>query len=174
MVPTKRFLVPVVAVLAFLMIVPVANAQSNRSKQKLGLNLGLLGDPFPTLVGFNVNYNVTDFVRATAGYGSVSATVTGGKLTASTFGAGARFMMPDWNLTPVVGISWATVSVTAEGTGVIGDVGGFSGSASHMYMTFGFDWQTGSGFNLGAGYNYSLKSGVGGLPYVNLGWYFTI
>ena len=77
-------------------------------------------------------------------------------------------------MAPVVGLSWATVSVTAEGTGVIGDVGGFSGSASHMYMTFGFDWQTGSGFNLGAGYNYSLKSGVGGLPYINLGWYFSI
>jgi len=146
--------------------------QSSRSEKKIGLHLGLLGDPFPTLIGFNANYNVIDWVRVTAGYGSVTASVTGGELKATTFGAGVRVFVPDWNFSPVGGISWATVSVTATGTGVIGDVGGFSGSASHMYATIGFDWQTGMGFNLGAGYNLSLKSGVGGLPYVNLGWYF--
>lgn len=174
MVPGKRLFVPIVGILMFLLIVPAANGQSNRSKKKLGVHVGLLGDPFPTLVGFNANYNVMDWARATVGYGSVSADVTGGKLTATTFGLGARFMVPNWSFSPVVGLSWATVSVTAEGTGVIGDVGGFSGSASHLYATFGVDWQSGIGFNFGAGYNYSLKSGVGGLPYVNLGWYFAL
>ncbi|MEP0823091.1 MAG: hypothetical protein HRF44_09610 [Ignavibacterium sp.] len=153
---------------------PDLHAQSNRMKQKLGLHLGLVGDPFPTLTGANVNYNVTDFLRASAGYDSFSVSVTGGDLTASTFGAGVRAMLPAWNFSPVLGLSWATVSVSASGTGVIGDTGGFSASASHLYATFGIDWQTGSGFNLGAGYNYSLKSGVGGLPYVNLGWYFSL
>lgn len=173
MIRTTRLFVSIVA-LFMLLAVTTAQGQSNRSREKLGIHIGLLGDPFPTLVGFNVDYNVMDWARVSAGYGSVSATVTGGKLTASTFGAGARFMVPDWNFTPVVGLSWATVSISAEGTIVVGDVGGFSTSASHLYATFGFDWQTGSGFNLGAGYNYSLKSGVGGLPYVNLGWYFAL
>lgn len=163
-----------VAILAIGVIGENVQAQSNRSQKKLGLHIGLLGDPFPTLIGGNVNYNVMDWVRATVGYGSVTATVGSGELTASTFGAGARFMVPDWNFSPVVGISWATVSVTASDPTLVGDVGGFSASASHMYATFGIDWQTGGGFNLGAGYNLSLKSGVGGLPYVNLGWYFAL
>lgn len=147
-------------------------AQSSRSEKKIGLHIGLLGDPFPTLIGFNANYNVTNWLRVTAGYGSVTASVTGGELKATTIGGGVRLFVPDWNFSPVGGISFASVSVSASGTGVVGDVGGFSGSASHMYATIGFDWQTGMGFNLGAGYNLSLKSGVGGLPYVNLGWYF--
>ncbi len=170
-----RLLGPVlVAILIIGIVGETAEAQSNRSKKKLGVHIGLLGDPFPTLIGGNVNYNVTDWARATVGYGSVTATVGTGELTASTFGFGGRFMVPDWNLTPVVGISWATVSVTASAPGLVGDVGGFSGSGSHLYATFGFDWQTGAGFNVGAGYNLSLQSGVGGLPYVNLGWYFAL
>ena len=171
------------AVFVLLILIPTVlfgqdSEQSNRMKNRLGVHAGLLGDPFPTLVGGNVNYNVTDFARVTAGYGSISVSVSGtgtsGELTASTFGAGVRCMVPGWNFSPVAGISWATVSVTVSGTGVIGTVGGFGASASHMYATFGFDWQTGAGFNLGAGYNLSLKSGVGGLPYINLGWYFSL
>ncbi len=168
----KRVLSVVVAVIV-LGLVQEANAQSNRMTDRLGFHVGLVGDPFPTLVGFNVNYNIADFLRASAGYGSLTVTAGTGELTASTFGFGVRGMVPDWNLTPVVGLSWATVSVTVSG-GAIGDVGGFTGSGSHLYATFGFDWQTGAGFNLGAGYNLSLKSGVGGLPYVNLGYYFAI
>jgi len=168
----RSLLAVVVLIVASGMLAQNASAQSNRMTHQIGVHLGLLGDPFPTLLGFNANYNITDWVRATAGYGSITASVTGGELKATTFGAGARFFVPDWSFSPVAGISWATVSVTVSGTGVIGDVGGFSGSGSHMYATFGFDWQTGMGFSLGAGYNLSLKSGVGGLPYINLGWYF--
>ncbi|MEX2117899.1 MAG: hypothetical protein WEB37_13540 [Bacteroidota bacterium] len=146
-----------------------SSAQSNRMTDRLGFHVGLLGDPFPTVVGINANYNVLDFLRASAGYG----TVTSEGLTASTFGFGVRGMIPDWNFTPVVGLSWATVSVTVSGV-AIGDLYGFTVSGSHLYATFGFDWQTGAGFNLGAGYNLSLKPKVGGLPYVNLGYYFAI
>ncbi len=146
--------------------------QSNRVNDRFGLHLGLLGDPFPTLVGINVNYNALDWLRATAGYGSITVSVTGGELTASTLGAGVRAMVPNWNFTPVLGMSVATVTVSATGAGVSGDVGGFAVSASHFYATIGFDYQAKIGFNIGAGYNVSLKSGVGGLPYVNLGWYF--
>jgi len=168
----RSLLVVALLVVSTGIMVQDASAQSNRMQKRIGVHLGLLGDPFPTLLGFNANYNVMDWVRVTAGYGSITATVTGGELSATTFGFGGRFFVPDWNFSPVAGISWATVSVTVTGTSVLGDVGGFSGSGSHLYATFGFDWQTGMGFSLGAGYNLSLKSGVGGLPYVNLGWYF--
>jgi len=168
----RTILVVAVLILASGILVQDALSQSNRMKNQIGFHIGLLGDPFPTLVGFNANYNAMDWVRVTAGYGSISADVTGGTLKATTFGFGARFFVPDWNFTPVGGISWATVSVTVSGTGVIGDVGGFSGSGSHLYATIGFDWQTGMGFSFGGGYNVSLKSDVGGLPYINLGWYF--
>ncbi|MEK6705184.1 MAG: hypothetical protein AABZ06_05300 [Bdellovibrionota bacterium] len=157
-----------------------ANADSNRMKNKIGAHIGLLGDPFPTLVGFNLNYNVLDFLRATAGYGSISAstsatvgsTTTSSTLTATTIGVGARAFVPGWNFSPVLGLSWANVSISATGTVSTTTVGGFGVSASHLYASIGFDWQTDGGFNLGGGYNLSLKSGVGGLPYINLGWYF--
>lgn len=164
--------VVVAAVFTILVLSPTAYGQSNRMQHKFGIHLGLLGDPFPTLLGINADYNLTDWSRVTAGYGSVSADVTGGKLTATTFGAGVRAMVPNWNVTPVVGLSFASVSVSATGTTVTGDVGGFSASASHLYATFGLDYQAGIGFNVGLGYNVSLKSGVGGLPYINLGWFF--
>lgn len=167
----------VVAVLVFAsgMFVQNALSQSNRMKHQIGVHVGLLGDPYPTLVGFNANYNAMDWLRATAGFGQISADVSdvSGTATfkATTFGFGARFFVPDWSFSPVGGISWATVSVTVTGT-ALGDVAGFSGSGSHLYATIGFDWQTGMGFSLGGGYNMSFKSAVPGVPYINLGWYF--
>ncbi|MEK6577779.1 MAG: hypothetical protein AABZ55_01015 [Bdellovibrionota bacterium] len=152
---------------------PLAQAETNhRMANKMGVHLGLLGDPFPTLAGINLDYNVCSFARATAGYGSISATTVGGELKATTIGAGIRTFHPEWNFSPVVGLSWANVSVTSTGTLGTLTVGGFGASASHLYATFGLDWQAGSGFNFGAGYNLSLKSGVGGLPYINIGWFF--
>jgi hypothetical protein len=169
----NRFFATLIAMTLLVVAVsPGMYGQSNRMNHKFGLHLGLLGDPFPTLLGLNLDYNLIDWARVTAGYGSVSADVTGGKLTATTFGAGVRAMVPNWNVTPVVGLSFASVSVSATGTAVSGDVGGFSASASHLYATFGLDYQAGIGFNVGLGYNVSLKSGVGGLPYINLGWFF--
>lgn len=157
-----------------------AEAASSRVANPFGIHAGLIGDPFPTLVGVNVNYNALDFLRLTAGYGSISATgtsvsngtVTNTELSARTIGAGARLMIPDMNFTPVIGASFANVTITGAASTASQEVGGFSGSGSHVYVSGGFDWQAGNGFNLGFGYNYSLLAGVGGLPYVNLGFYF--
>jgi len=172
----RTFLAVAVLLVASGILAQDATAQSNRMKHQIGLHIGLLGDPYPTLVGFNANYNAMDWLRVTAGYGSISADVTDvtgtGTFKATTIGFGARLFVPDWNFTPVGGISWATVSVTVSGTALLGDVAGFSANGSHMYATIGFDWQTGMGFSLGGGYNMSFKSGVPGVPYINLGWYF--
>ncbi len=162
----------VVVVLLAGTLVQDLQAQSNRMKNQLGIHIGFLGDPFPTLLGGNVNYNIADMLRVSAGYGRYPTWIFG-DLTVSTLGAGIRVMVPDWNLSPVVGFSVASVTVISE-SGVFRDFFGYTGGTwDHVYLTLGFDWQTRGGFNLGAGYNHSLKVGAG-RPYVNLGWYFAI
>lgn len=145
---------------------------SSRGAKKLGLHIGLLGDPSPTVIGFNANYNLTRWMRATAGYGSISATTLTGTLKATTMGGGVRFFHPGWNFSPVVGLSYAKVTLSTTGTVLTTDeVGGFSASDSHLYYTAGIDWQMGFGMNLGFGVNTSLKTKEQ-LPFFNIGWYF--
>jgi opacity protein-like surface antigen len=139
----------------------------NRTGHRFGLTLGLLGDPFPTAIGYNANFNLADLMRVVAGYGSISGTASNGttaKLT--TMGGGVRFFVPSWNFSPVVGVSWAKVSLTGT------SLSGFASNTSHIYGTAGFDWQAANGFNLGFGANFSAKAGVGAVPYMNFGWFF--
>ncbi len=161
-------LVPVLAITLALLASGSAEA-SNRVAKRVGVSLGLLGDPFPTLLGYNLNFNAARWLRLTAGYGSISGTGTNGEsLSLTTIGGGARLFVPSWNFSPVVGASYAKVSFT----GSAGELGGFSANGSHTYLTAGFDWQAGNGFNLGFGANLSTLEGVGAVPYINLGWYF--
>ena len=145
---------------------------SNRMLRKAGVYLGVLGDPFPTLLGVNLGYNLTDFMRATAGLGRVSATIGTAEASATTLGAGTRFFVPGWSLSPSAGVSFAYVSVSQSGGAAV-TVGNFTKSQAHIYANIGVDWQAASGFNVGAGYNLSFM-GVGGMPYLNLGWYFDL
>lgn len=149
----------------------VEETMSNRMRNRAGGYVGILGDPFPTLVGLNLAYNVLDFMRATAGLGQVSATVGDAEATATTIGAGARFFVPGWSFSPVAGVSAAYVNVSQKG-GMSITVKNFEESGMHLYGSLGVDFQSEGGFNIGAGYNVSLRSGIGGLPYINLGWYF--
>ncbi len=144
----------------------------NRSLNKLGVTVGLLGDPYPTVIGYNANWNVLPFMRLVAGYGSISASTNGGELKATTMAGGVRLMKSEWNFSPVVGLSYGKVDVTTTGSVGTTTVGGFSGSATHSYWTAGFDWQASGGFNFGFGVNGSLKSGIGSVPFINLGWFF--
>ncbi len=146
---------------------------SNRMKHRSGAYVGLLGDPFPTVIGVNLAYNVADFMRATAGFGKVSASIGTSTTSATTIGAGARFMVPGWDISPTAGLSFAYVAVSSDGGGSV-SVQNFTDSGAHLYGTLGVDWQTEGGFNLGLGYNFSFKSGVGGMPYVNLGYYIDL
>ena len=149
----------------------VEETVSNRMKNRAGGYVGLLGDPFPTIIGLNIAYNVLDFMRATAGLGQVSAQFGTAEATATTIGAGARFFVPGWDFSPTAGLSFAYVSVSQTG-GMSVSVKNFDESGAHLYGTIGVDWQAATGFNVGAGYNLSFKSGIGGLPSLNLGWYF--
>lgn len=148
---------------AFAAQTTVDTVESARTSKKLGMYLGI-GDPCPTVLGINLAYNVTDFLKASVGYGSIS--VLGA--SAKTLGAGIRGLVPGWNVSPTVGLHWAHVSY--DGPGII-EVGGFKESSSHIYTTLGVDWQTGAGFNLNGGYHYSFKSGIGGGIYLGAGWF---
>jgi hypothetical protein len=176
-------LIAAVFITGFFLLGSPVQAGSTRMEHRFGGYFSVIGDPFPTLIGINAGANVFDFMRVVVGYGKISTTfqgedsngnLTNGTLSATTLGGGLRFFMPNWNFTPMVGLSFANVSVSLTGTSNTNGntVDGFSGSQSHVYAAIGFDWQTHAGFNMGAGWNQSFLSGVGGLPYLNFGWFF--
>ena len=83
---------------------------SNRLSHRFGVSLGILGDPFPTLLGYNASINLARWLRATGGYGQISGTTNAGEAKITTVGGGVRLFVPSWNFSPVVGLSYAKVS----------------------------------------------------------------
>jgi hypothetical protein len=161
-----------ISVNSFAVVETVSSAKlepSHRMQKRAGAYLGILGDPFPTLIGVNLGYNVFDFLRATAGIGQVSASTGASTASATTLGAGARFLVPGWSLSPSAGLSVAYLAYASDGLGI--SLGNYGAGGLHAYASFGVDWQTEGGFNLGLGYNVSFRSGFGGMPYINLGWF---
>lgn len=149
---------------------------SARMSNRAGAYIGILGDPFPTLLGVNLGYNVTDFMRVSVGGGRVSASIgdgvgDGASASATTFGVGTRFFVPGWSISPTVGLGAAYVAVSQSG-GLSVSVQNFNSSGGHIYGNLGVDWQMKGGFNAGLGYNLSFRSGIGGSPYLDLGWFF--
>lgn len=150
-----------------------APAETNRMNKRIGAYLGILGDPHPTVVGVNLAYNVASFMRASLGFGKVSASTISisdsgigtEEVSMTTIGASAKFMVPTWNLTPTASLGYSHVS--------LGDNTSFVDyKASNLYTGLGIDWQAESGFNLGAGMNLSLNSGAPSAPYINVGVFF--
>jgi hypothetical protein len=151
---------------------------SNRMGHRLGLYLGV-GEPAPALLGMNAAYNVTDFFRASAGFGKVSA-VSGISIdgsgsmattesSATTVGFGGKLFVPGWNISPTAGLGFAHLSYS--GTPGFFSVGGFKESGNHVYASLGADYQAKSGFNAGLGLTQSFRSDVGTHFTVTAGWY---
>lgn len=175
----KNVVIAILAVISIFVSNPSAHAESSRMNNRVGFYLGVFGDPFPSFVGINLGLNALDFLRFHIGYGSVTGTVTStsspgqnANFTFTTIGGGAKFLVPDWNFSPLLGIGFSQVSVTSSGPSTTNTLYGFNGSATAGYAALGFDWQANIGFNLGFGYNWSLISGAGGLPYGQIGWFF--
>lgn len=141
--------------------------RESRLEHRFGIYTGLLNDPFPTLIGLNLAVNVLSFLRINAGYGSISSS----GVSVTSLGGGAKLMIPGTTFTPVLGINYANVNVSTTDPSAL-PIYGISANTKNTYLNLGFDWQTQAGFNFGVGYNYSLLSGVGGAPYLNLGWFF--
>jgi hypothetical protein len=150
---------------------PDANA-SSRSTKKFGLSVGLLTEPFLSLMGYNVSYNIKQWVRVSAGYGSSTASGTGFNIDVNTIALDAKFFLLDWNFAPYLDVGYTKLSGTVTGTG---DLGGLSLSQTGgaIYYGFGLDWQTYLGFNLGFNYKLmSLNSQSAAIPGFYAGWYF--
>lgn len=146
-------------------------AASSRMNKRYGLYLGLLGDPFPTILGLNGAVHATDFLRATAGWGRITGGENGA-ITIDTIGFGVKFLVPGNNLSPVVGLNWAKVSFKSDLDPNDEDVQGFRASDDHFYVNAGVDWTAKGGFYLGGGVNISLREGVPIIPYLNIGAFF--
>lgn len=158
--------------------VAIDGSASARLARKIGFYVGVVNEPAPSLLSVNAGYNVTDYLRLSAGLGRISSSLSttdslGNSASiegsATTLGAGARFMVPGWSLTPTVGLHAAHVFYS--GTPMI-TLGGFDQNGGHVYVSGGLDYQSKGGFNLGLGINKSFKSEIGNSAYLNMGWFF--
>jgi hypothetical protein len=141
---------------------------SNRLSKKVGITTGF-GSPFPSLLGLNLNYHVTDYMKATAGYGEISVSSSDETAKVSTIGAGADFFIPGWSLSPTAGVHVSKVDVSKT-AGADLSIQGIDESATIAYAQAGLDWQSSGGFNIGLGA--VAGSGKASGSYMNLGWYF--
>jgi len=148
------------------------NLSENRISKRFGAYLGILGDPHPTVVGVNVAYNVFNYLRASIGFGKISATtidLSGSngltETSMTTLGASAKFLVPGWNLSPSASLGYSHISFN----GLLADS---DYKTNNFYLGIGGDWQAQSGFNMGAGLNVSLNGGAPTAPYLNIGMFF--
>lgn len=150
---------------------------SFRVERPYGFTIGI-ANPLPSIGGLNAAYTVNDWSRLELGYGEVEVT-TGitfdnngiglQRRKASTIAAGADFMMPGWNLTPVAGVHIAKVDMSGPGSV---EIQGFKESGTHLYSTIGVDWQNKAGFKMGGGYQAVLSGPAVAGFYLNSGWFF--
>jgi hypothetical protein len=81
-----------------------------------------------------------------------------------TYGGGADFMVPGWNLSPAAGIHWSHYHAAHQPWGLD------STARDAYYLSLGGDWQSKDGFEFGLGVNLchgALKNACG--FYVSLG-----
>jgi hypothetical protein len=139
---------------------------SPRSDHRLGLIIGL-NDPVPAVAALSLAYNLFDFVRLQAGVGRFNSDYHYGGFTIETrsltYAFGSRFLVPGWRISPLLGVSWATILTD-----------GFPNADHHFSISAGVDWQAPFGLDVAAGYNQSFEAAIGGLPFLNVGWFFPL
>jgi hypothetical protein len=177
--PLRRFYLCLVSILlsSSLFSTPVfARDGDSRLLHRFGAYIGAFDDPFPTFLGFNFAYNTSSWSRITCGVGFVTQTDTVGSASATitglNFGGGIKFFVPNWSLSPTIGMNYAQVNVSYRGDPSKLSVDGFTQSGSHGYVSLGLELQTSGGFMIGAGVNVSLLSIVENIPYANIGMFF--
>lgn len=168
----------------------LARGNSIRSQRPLGFHWGVLSDPFPTIAGMNMIFNVTDFVRVTAGAGlsrwqAYLATpepfLLGSleyNVTSLTGGTGVKIFVPSWNLSPNVGLNFSFIP--GFGTGTFSFLGqsvtSHTQHAINLYANAGLEWITPFGLQFGAGINFPFFGPFTNLirPYAHLGFMFEV
>jgi hypothetical protein len=149
----------------------------NRSSKRMGVYVGVLGDPHPTLAGVNLAYNLSPMMRASVGYGKVTVSSAAISITddgisgssteesMTTLGAAMKFLVPGMNLSPSATVGYSHIALSDNL--IIEDY-----KANNFYLGLGADWQGESGLNLGAGMNLSMNGAAPSAPYFNLGYFF--
>ena len=146
---------------------------SSRAAKRIGLSVGILSEPAPTLIGYNLSYNLGSRFRMTVGYGSVTATDPNFTVDVKTYGLDVKTFVTQSNVAPFVGASVSRVIGSVSGSGSVGGLSLTTGGTFYG-PSVGFDWQAGIGFNFGIEYKYLMGQGIDatGLPGVYFGWYF--
>jgi len=169
-------------VVIFITIISVSSFAQGRSKNKLGVAINFVGDPFPSLVSYQLSYNLMHWLRAGVSYGKFNfASTDAGPDSASgsitSVGVSAKvFVLPSWNLSPFVGAGYSY----GKGTGTF-TIGGESLNSAENLTTIvgsvGIDHQSNIGFNIGAGINYFISptlvtDALTYLPHFYVAWFF--
>lgn len=163
---TYRILAITSVVLALTLGNPVAakGGSSNRAASPFGITANLI-EPFPSLVGFSLNWGFLEYARALASYGWANS----GQARLSTASLGLRLFMPNWNLSPFLTLSLGFVY--HDGTG---SVFGINTDTNHFYSDLGLEWFHDTGVAMGIAYKLSWTAGISGLPSIYFGYFFSI
>jgi hypothetical protein len=155
-------------------LTPLPDASAGpRAAKKLGIGIGLITEPFPSLLGYTLAYNLGDHFRLTGGYGSVSASGTNFSVDVKTYGLNLKYFPLSWSFAPFLEAGASSISGTVTGSGT---VSGLSLASTGLFYSAGggLDWQTGIGFNLGLSYKVLFGKNASSVaaPGFHLGWYF--
>jgi hypothetical protein len=150
----------------------ISHGQDSRLDKKYGVYLSLLGDPFPSAVGLNFAYNAVDFLRLNAGVGYFSADTA----SITSVGLGVKALVPHWDFSPFIGLNYSQSFMSSS----LGQVffynpanGSISNSLSFVYPSFGLDYQTRGGFDIGLNLAYfDVQNTKGVIPGLNIGMFF--
>ena len=136
---------------------------SVRSLKRFGLSVAYGGSPAPSMIGYQLNYNVGSLVRLSAGYG----TLTGGV----TQSVGVKFFVPGWSFSPFVGANYAKFTLNGS-LAASASSQGVPTQRLYVFTQYGLDWQTRFGLNLGAGVSQIMVKGIQSIGFGYLGWFF--
>lgn len=142
---------------------------TSRGVRHFGVSVSALGDPHPSLVGINLNYNLGSLFRISAGYGVIGQLSQ--PMSATSVGGALKMFVPGWNLSPFLGLGYTHFTLSGELSSILG-VTGFNSSGDYPYLTTGIDLQTVGGFNIGFGVNRAFIESPTMTPFGYLGWYF--
>jgi len=137
---------------------------SHRMDKRIGVTIQSYSHPIPHSAGIGVHYNITDYLRGDFSYSPAASSGSG---LSQIFMIGPSLLIPAWDITPTIGLRWATTFGDGwEGSDVMGVDG------KHLMSVIGLDWQAEVGLNLSGGYYIPLQGEGKFAPYFQAGWFF--
>jgi len=143
---------------------------ASRANKKIGIGIDFAGDPVPSLMSYQIKYNLMPFLQLTGGYGSVGSV--------TSYGLSAKaFVLPSWNFSPYVGAGFSRATNASSFSLGGSTVNSPSQSLNVIAVAAGVEHQSNIGFSFGAGINYfitpdTLKNVISMLPHFYLAWFF--